>query len=186
MEKRIEVTVGFAAMVCILGWLNQPLCACFLAAAAVHELAHLTAAWLCRVPVKGISLRLSGAVIRCGLCGYGQEAICAAAGPAASFLFGAAVLRNVPQLAAVSMLLGAGNLIPVYPLDGGRILRALLLRKYGEETAGMVLSRVTFVTCCLLMAGACWLTAELQMGIWPVFAALVVLYRVGTVRWAEP
>ena len=173
-------------MVCVLGWLDLKICGCFLAAMAVHELAHLLAIRLCRVPVNGICLRFSGAVIRCGFCGYGQEAICAAAGPAASFLLGWAVLRIAPQLAGMSFLLGAGNLLPVYPLDGGRILRALLLRKMNEEAVLLLLSRVTFVICCLLMTAACWLTAELQVGPWSVFAALAVLCRVGAVRWTEP
>ncbi len=186
MEKRIEVSVGFAAMVCVLGWFDLKICGCFLAAMTVHELAHLIVIRLFRIPVNGVSLRLSGAVIRCGFCGYGQEAVCAAAGPAANFFLGLALMRIAPQLAAVSFLLGAGNLLPVYPLDGGRILRALLSRKKDEETVLAVLSRVTFVICCLLMTVACWLTAELQMGLWPVFAALIILCRVGTVKWTEP
>lgn len=173
-------------MVCVLGWLDFKICGCFLAAMTIHELAHLLAMRLCRTSVNGISLRLSGAVIGCGFCSYGQEAICAAAGPAASFLLGWTVLRIAPQLAGTSFLLGAGNLLPVYPLDGGRILRALLLRKCDEEMVAVILARVTFVTCCLLMTGACWLTAELQVGLWPVFAALAVLCRVGTVKWTDP
>lgn len=173
-------------MVCIFGWVDLKICGCFLAAMTVHELAHLLVIRFCHIPVKGISFRLSGAVIRCGLCGYGQEAVCAAAGPLASFLLGIIALRISSLLAGMSILLGVGNLLPVYPLDGGRILRALLLRKMNEEAVSMILARVTFVTCCLLMAGACWLTAELQVGLWPVFAALAVLCRVGAVKWTDP
>ncbi len=185
MGKRIDISVGFVAMVCILGWMDLRICGCFLLAMTVHELAHLLAMKLCQIPALGVSLRLSGAMIRCGFCGYWQEAACAAAGPAASLALGFAVIRIAPQLAAVSLLLGMGNLLPVYPLDGGRILRAVLMKKLDEGLAASVLTRVTFVTCCVLMACACWLTAELQMGLWPVFAALVVLCRVGTVRWSD-
>lgn len=38
----------------------------------------------------------------------------------------------------VNALLAAGNLLPAYPLDGGRILRALLKRPIGERRATIV------------------------------------------------
>ena len=120
-------------MICVLGWMDLKTCGCFLAAIAAHEAAHLLTICLYRIPVYGVSLRFSGALIRCGFCGYKQELYCAAAGPAASLALGISVIRCAPQLAAVSLLLGVGNLLPIYPLDGGRILRALLLLNKNEE-----------------------------------------------------
>jgi CBS domain-containing protein len=77
-----------------------------------------------------------------------DEAIIALAGPIVSLLVGGALLGlavviddvtsplvvGLALIGAVNLLLGVFNLVPGLPLDGGRILRAVLWRATGDAT----------------------------------------------------
>lgn len=176
---RIKITAGFCSIVCLLGWIDLPLCGYFLVGILVHELGHLLALKLCRIPVTGVELRFCGAVIQTEWMDYGREFGCAAAGPVAGLMLGIVTLYSVPKLAMASLGLAAFNLLPLYPMDGGRMLRALLLLLCREERAEKVLNWVTIGTCLSLMVLACWGTVYLQAGVWPIFVSLALLWRAG-------
>lgn len=176
---KIKISTVFCAMVCILGWLNAVLCGWFLLGMLVHELGHLVVLRLCGVPVGGIRIGVCGAVIETGWMAYGKEIVCAAAGPAVNILIGASVLRAEPEFGLVNLALAAVNLLPFYPMDGGRMLRAVLLLCCSQEWAERIVHWATVGTCLVLMVLSCWATAALQAGVWPIFAALVLLWRAG-------
>lgn len=101
-----------------------------LASAVFHELCHLLAMKLFSVPVLGIRIGTFGMVIRSGYMTPGQELLCAAAGPAGSLLLLLSA-EVFPLLAFCGLIQGLFNLLPIYPMDGGRILRGLTL--FGKE-----------------------------------------------------
>lgn len=174
---RVRITAGFCALISILGWISPVLCVFFLIGILVHELGHLMALKLCRVSVDALELRCCGAMIRTAWMDCRRELICALAGPVCSLVFGVAVLRSVPELGLISLGLTVVNLLPLYPMDGGRILRAALMSRCREETAERIVHWTMMGTCLLLMVLACWGAAVLQAGLWPIFAALVLLWR---------
>ncbi len=103
----------------------------------------------------------------------------AIAGPAASFLFGAicfllmipAMLMNYPTAGGVLMLLGAGNLLlaifnlfPGYPLDGGRVLRAILWRRTNDIKEATRLAGI-----CGMLIAAILIIFGVYMAIAPTF-----------------
>lgn len=117
----------------------------FFAALIAHELAHAALAHRHGVPVRSITLFALGGVAQADRepPSAGAEFSIAIAGPAASFLIGAASLATAlaagwtpgsePATPAISIPVWLGyinvwlavfNLVPAYPLDGGRVLRA--------------------------------------------------------------
>jgi Zn-dependent protease/CBS domain-containing protein len=105
----------------------------------------------------------------------------AIAGPAASFVFGAisfvlmlpAMMANYPVVGGVLFLLGAGNLLlaifnlfPGYPLDGGRVLRAILWRRTGDIKEATRLAGI-----CGMLIAAILIIFGVYMAIAPTFRA---------------
>ena len=93
-------------------------------AGVVHEMGHCIALWLCDEPLLHIRIDIPGAVIRTGPMDDGQELLCALTGP----VFGLLLLffyRWIPRTAVIALGQSLFNLIPIYPLDGGRGLLAL-------------------------------------------------------------
>lgn len=122
---RIEATGGFWLVLALMLLLFPVrFLAGVLTAALVHEWGHLLAIWITGGQVRRIRLHPGGAGIDTAPMEPGQEAICAMAGP----VFGALTIlwwRTFPELALAGLVQTVFNLLPVYPLDGGRVLRNL-------------------------------------------------------------
>lgn len=126
----------------------------FCLACLVHELGHAGAIRLLGGRVETVSLTGCGAVLRSSrrrLPTYGEECAAALAGPAASLLLAllaAAWGRRFGSgdaflLAGLSLALAVFNLVPAGPLDGGRVLRALLSRFFGPDRGERVCRGIT-------------------------------------------
>ncbi len=132
------------------------------ASVLVHEFAHALVAKRQGIEVTSVTLFLLGGVasIAKDPASPGREAAMAGAGPLASLAVGGAslaMLAFVPlpeaaaavlfYLAVANILLAAFNLLPGFPLDGGRILRALIWRLSGDQrraTRGAAWTGVVF------------------------------------------
>jgi Zn-dependent protease/CBS domain-containing protein len=123
--------------------------ALFFASVLAHELSHAMVARGFGVKVSDITLFIFGgaASLEQEAPSPRAEALIAAAGPLASIGVGVLLLAidaaiDQPQLGAtigwlgiINVSLGAFNLIPGFPMDGGRILRALIWKLRGDQLA---------------------------------------------------
>ena len=182
--KRLEIAPGFIAALCLLRLLVEPgVFWSFLAAAAAHEAGHLTAAFALHVKVTGIRLDALDARIRMQASSYRQETICALAGPAASVLLYIVMRKADPACAAISLLLGLFNALPVFPLDGGRALRAMLGLFLPLSRAEAISGWIGLAVCAAGLVGALLGVRKFGLGMMPVAVWGILLLRV--LRYAQ-
>jgi Zn-dependent protease/CBS domain-containing protein len=169
----------------------------YLASLLAHELAHSVVAVRRGVRVEGITLWLFGGVSRFSSesSSPGAQALITFVGPLTSLLLGAVfVLASIavggganPGLAAatlawlgyINILLGVFNLLPAFPLDGGRILQSLIWLRTGDRLrATNIAARIGMGFAFLLIAYGLltfFAAGGLFGGVWSVFLGWFLL-----------
>ncbi len=186
MGSKFEVTPGFilvlAAVYCV-----DPggLLPAFLLGAGLHELGHLAVLALYRQPIHRLRLTAMGAVLETDTLPYGQEFFCALAGPAANLVLFACLRRVWPTAAVVSLGLGLFNLLPIWPLDGGRALAALAERFTCPEESAVITTIAAGGAMAFLILGAAAASWWFRLGIWPLLLAGWVVLRAMGASHAE-
>lgn len=160
----------------------------------IHEFAHSVVARRYGIPMRGITLFIFGGVAEMGdePPSAKSEFLMAIAGPLTSFLvaavsFGIAaglVAAGSPGFAAVfsylawiNTILGLFNLVPAYPLDGGRVLRAAIWAKKRDIVSSTrIASRIGSGFGILLMILGVWnvFRGDFIGGIWWIFIGMFV------------
>lgn len=153
----------------------------------LHELGHSVVAGRYRVPVRSITLFIFGGVAQIGAepPSAGAEFWIAIAGPVVSFglagLFGLLRLAAAPStpllalakyLAYINGSLALFNLIPGFPLDGGRVLRAILWGTTRSlRRATLTAANVGRLIAFLFILGGVFrvFSGDLASGLWIVF-----------------
>lgn len=154
--------LALALLVLPLPWLLAAV-----TAALFHELCHGAVAVALGGSLGDIRLGERGATMEVGGLSNGRELLAAAAGPVGSLgllLFG----RCFPRLALCGLVQGLYNLLPIYPLDGGRILFCLIRFRHSEGVALKICRRVGALAGVLAALGLLWL------GLYP--GAILVLW----------
>ena len=178
----------------------------FFASVLLHELGHAVVARRNRIGIVGIDLWMFGGVAKmdrdadspgvefrvaaagplvtlliAGACFAAGSAIAGAGGAVDSTLFDSAggdeALAVLGYLTFINVLLLLFNLIPAFPLDGGRIARAIAWRITGDRVrATRFAARVGRGFGFLMMAVGVYLLlqGEVLNGVWLVFVGLFV------------
>lgn len=162
-------------------------------ALCVHELAHLLTARFARVEISEIRLMPFGGSARMEnpyRLSPGQIIPVAAAGPAGNLLltllcaalahWGFLSPAPAAALLRANLMLMLFNLLPALPLDGGRILYALLSRPLGEARALRVGLHLGRLLVCVLLAAT--LAGGLRDGRWNLTLLLAAAFILGSER----
>ena len=160
----------------------------------LHELAHSVVARARGLPVHNITLFIFGGIsnIEQEPPSAGVEFQMAVVGPVVSILIGivcyllllpirgtdSPVAGILGYLALTNVTLGIFNLIPGFPLDGGRVLRSIIWRVTGSlRKATRIATIVGEVVAYLFILGGIWLffTGDIIGGIWIGFIGWFLL-----------
>lgn len=153
----------------------------------IHELGHSVVAKHFGIPVPRITLFVFGGVSQISEepASAGKEFWIAVIGPLVSFALAAffweleplvssytPLLALAEYLALINLVLGIFNLIPGFPLDGGRVLRAIVWQITGKYQRATAVAAVTgrFFGFLLIFLGV-WqaLGGNLLNGLWIAF-----------------
>jgi len=133
-----------------------------LLACALHEWGHYAAIWLVGGQVVRLRLTAVGGEMQLSsrnVLSYGQELTAVLAGPAVNF--GIAFLTSMLAkkdvdsaflFAGLNLSIGCFNLLPAYPLDGGRAIYILVSMLWSPEAAQRVTHLLACVTALVMLA----------------------------------
>ena len=160
------------------------LLAALLPAALLHELAHYAVLHLCGVRTARFTLTGLGAslyVPELHRLSYGAELLSAAAGPLMNLLLWVLLSltgrEELTLFAGAQMVLGVLNLLPVRPMDGGRILWLATAYLTEPYTADRVAAAVGLAVSSALLALCLWLVLTTGSGLFLLLGALWLAYR---------
>lgn len=172
---------------------------CVFITVLLHELGHALMAKKYNINTKSITLLPIGGIARLERLPEKptEELVVAIAGPVVNLILAAityffiSIPRNSEELLAqlvsgingqnfflnfyiVNLTLAVFNLIPAFPMDGGRILRALLAFKLDRNTATIIAARIgQFIAVGFIFIGILSNPLLILIGLFVVFAAQV-------------
>ncbi len=175
MRTRFYIDDSFWCMLAILIFLDtEGIAPAFLLTAAVHELGHLLMVCLCGGTVTSFRLSAAGGMLHYQLSKPSRwdDFLIAASGALLGLMFSVMCgLLGMPLLAGAGILLNGFNLLPIAPLDGGRMLACIL------HDAHPLIPCVAALTLLFLLAGGIY--AGLRHNGWGLclIAVLLLLER---------
>lgn len=165
------VILSFLFLVLPVNWLFS-----MIFAAVFHELCHYVSIRMTGNEVVFLTITGHGMVMQTTPLSAVQECLCALAGPMGSMLL-FLCYPVIPRISICAGVQGVFNLLPVYPLDGGRIINALLGIFLSEHIAKRICSWIEWLVYLLIFTSGLLAAIYCRLGILPVFVSMIVVFR---------
>lgn len=140
-------TSAFLLLVLPLRWILAAATAGFF-----HEICHIAAVFLVGGKIRSISVSAGGCVIETEPLAFWQQAVSILAGPAGGLVL-LAFRKTAPETAVCGCMQSVYNLLPVLPLDGGRLLQ-LILDYFSRDRTEIIMLYIKRFVCFLAAAAA--------------------------------
>lgn len=176
-KENISVTgwafVGLALLILLLPlkWIVAALLA-----AVIHELSHFLAVKACGGRLRGFSVGMGGAVMETDPMSPGKELLCILAGPTGGLSL-LLLVRWFPRLAVCGAMHSVYNLLPIYPLDGGRAIRCLSHLFLRPDWADGFCDGLETLCKISLLFLAFYATAVRHLGLLPLLVVTLILVK---------
>lgn len=145
-------------------------------AGSFHEFCHYLAIRAVGGKVEAVAIRLMGASITTPPLEARQELVCSLAGPVGSLVL-VPFARFLPMTALCALVQCTFNLLPIYPMDGGRALRCIMEICRPRVDASAICSKIGKYCSMLLAVLVFLLACRYSLGYWSVLPGLILLYR---------
>ena len=154
----------------------QWLSACLIAA-GFHEFSHILAVRICGRRMINLEIGTDCAGLQTEILENGEAIFCTLAGPAGGLLL-TMTGHWFPRLALCALVHSIYNLLPILPLDGGRVLRLVLERWVPQHTADRFSHWIGngILGMILLFGIVCWIQG---LGLLPLVLGILLLHRIG-------
>ena len=153
--------------------------------AAIHELGHIAAIYLCGYRIRRFDILPMGALLVCpeGI-PYDREMLIALSGPMASLACGGIALAfalpfgctELLFAALINIVLAVFNLMPFKKLDGGKALCCYLMSDNNKKTAERICSAASFFATLVFFAVLALfiIASDFNLGVMLLSAVLAV------------
>ena len=153
----------------------------------LHELGHAITGIILGLKIKKININVFGLSIEFE--NYGKERInnkiiIDTAGPAINIIsFIVAVIFKNKEIAYINILLAIINLLPIYPLDGGRIVKNLLLKKHNYKQVVGYTEKISKNTLIIITAVSSLVILYIKN--FGIFLVIIYLWSIALKEWKK-
>lgn len=166
------IMLSLSLLVLPLQWIGAALLA-----GMFHELCHAAAVLLCGGKIYSLRIGIHGAAMDVPPMPYRHELLCALAGPLGGFLL-LPLAKWIPRTVLFAVFHSLYNLLPVYPMDGGRALRCFTRMLLPEDIADQICRGLKDAVCILFPLFGVYAAFVWKIGIFPILLSAATLYRI--------
>lgn len=184
MEQKLHISVSpqvfiFAAVLLLI--VPFPWLCGWAVAVLTHELSHCIALRLCGKKIDAILLNMGGACIKTEPLSEWQTIFCSLAGPIGGLLLLFAV-HVFPQAAICAVLLSIYNILPIFPLDGGRAFYGLMHMILPECICKRVCFIMEKIVIFVIVLFGIFATCLWKLGVLPFSASILFALRMYKIK----